>query len=382
MTKLSSANTARTIERFRRWIRRILFPLNSCQQNAILYAAVTGDTREIAELLDGTDPNIRFGDGSTLLTNVIISDGLNSVSRLEVVRLLHGHGVDVDWPGKDGITPLMLASGTGDVELCSTLISLGASVRRRDRNGDTALIWAASTNALASLKLLLDAGADVNHVGGHRRTALMYAARKGALEYVRELLEAGANVSLKDSEGSYALTLACSLGKREVALVLITQEPTTSRELSLLHAASVGFEEIVEQRLREGANLFERNECGFCALDLTIIYAQDSVFQRLLPLYSSKLEALNQALGCAILGDSIEYVRQLLLKGAEPNSADEVGDTPLIHAARRNSVAISEVLIASGANPLQKNRAGDDAIDIAQRSNSSEVFRFLAALPR
>jgi ankyrin repeat protein len=382
MIQRPSTNPQRIFKRLVRYLRRTFIPINSCRRNAILVAAVSGDLRELTELLDETDPNIRFSDGTTLLTNVIVSDSINSTTKHEILSILHSRGAYADWPGKDGITPLMLATGLGDVDLCSALIHLGASVRRSDRNGDTALIWAASTNTLPSLMSLLNAGALADHRGQHRRTALMYAARNGAVRYVQELCDAGADPSLKDSEGAHALSLACSSGQREVALLLIDKVPDPYRNLSLLYAAAVGFEHIVEHRIREKADLLERNEHGFSPLDLSIMYSRYSVFDRLLPLYADKPEVLNQALGCAALSDSLEVARKLLDAGASPNTADEIGDTPLIHAARKNGVVIIEFLIANGANPLQKNHAGDDAIDTAQRFNSSEALQLLARASR
>lgn len=369
-------------ERLLRALKRMLFPLNSCQQNAILAAAARGDGHELSHLLEGIDPNIRFSDATTLLTNVMISDMINASSRLEILTILHQHGADVNWPASDGTTPLMLATGTGEDTLCATLINLGASVKMYDRNGDTALIWAASTNALPSLTPLIDAGADVNHRGAHRRTPLMYAARNGAVHYLRELCNAGADPLAKDSEGNHPFALACALGKREAALFLIERVPEPYAEISLLLAASVGLEQLLERALDRGADPFERNEHKLCALDLAIMYSRNSAFKRLLPLYVTRPDALNQSLGCAVLADSLEHTRALLDAGADPNGADEIGDTPLIHAARKNSVAISEVLLSRGANPLQKNHAGDDSIDVAQQCSSSEAFQVLARAAR
>ena len=63
---------------------------------------------------------------------------------VDVARLLLAAGCDPDVPDIDGMTPLMIASQSGAVELLGLLLEAGARVNYQDNSGTTALMWASS----------------------------------------------------------------------------------------------------------------------------------------------------------------------------------------------------------------------------------------------
>ncbi len=60
----------------------------------------------------------------------------------------------------------------------------------------------------------------------------------------------------------------------------------------------------------------------------------------------------------ALLGQHPQQLQMLLDAGADPNSADRNGDTPLHVAARTNAGAAILGLLGKGAQPLAKNSGG------------------------
>lgn len=80
---------------------------------------------------------------------------------LETVKLLVEHKADVNEPGGNGKTPLILAAQNGHEDIISYLLERGAEVNGRNAaDGTTALMWAANTGRARIVELLLESGGD------------------------------------------------------------------------------------------------------------------------------------------------------------------------------------------------------------------------------
>jgi uncharacterized protein len=109
---------------------------------------------------------------------------------IEVVRLLLKHGAKPDLPTVNGVTPLMMAAGTGYT---------GRDSRGRYQSED---------EAIAVANLLLDGGADVNFQANDGGTALHGAASRGRTQLVKALVARKADLNLKDTRGRTAADAA------------------------------------------------------------------------------------------------------------------------------------------------------------------------------
>jgi ankyrin repeat protein len=82
----------------------------------------------------------------------------------------------------------------------------------------------------------------------------------------------------------------------------------------------------------------------------------------------------------ARLGDSnIPLAIAHIERGVDPNSRDYLGRTPLMFAARHNSVAVLKLLLKSGADPTLSTSDGTTALDIAQASRNTKCADILSA---
>jgi hypothetical protein len=145
------------------------------------FYALLCDAERIKKLLEeGTDPNIRDGDGNTPL-HFAASRGC-----AEVARLLLKHGADPNAQDKSGETPLHVAAYEGCVDVVRLLLEHGADPNIQNENGWTPLHWAAS---------------------------------EGCVDVVRHLLEHGADPSIR-RDGKTPLDLAKERGHREVASLI------------------------------------------------------------------------------------------------------------------------------------------------------------------
>ena len=62
---------------------------------------------------------------------------------MEVVRVLHELGANVETPANDGCTPAFVAAQEGHAEVVRVLHELGASVETPTNDGDTPVFMAA-----------------------------------------------------------------------------------------------------------------------------------------------------------------------------------------------------------------------------------------------
>jgi hypothetical protein len=158
---------------------------------------------------------------------------------LECVRVLIAHGVDVDLPDPDRVSPLLLSILNANWDIAKLVVEAGADVNqwdiygqsplhaiagRRDDMGRTSIDPLNAATGAEIMTMLLERGADTNmqmftrpadqRGGGVSRgtTPLHVAASRGDLDAVRQLIERGADVNLNDTDNETALMMAVSGG--------------------------------------------------------------------------------------------------------------------------------------------------------------------------
>lgn len=335
------------------------------------------------------------------------------------VRKLIKERVDVNAGEVDGTTPLHWAARTNDVATAELLVRAGANVKAANRYQVQPLSVAAMNGNAAMMKLLLDAGADANTALPGGETALMATARTGSVEGVKLLLARGADVNAKESgRGQTALMWAASEGHSEVVRVLLESGADVKARSAggftpFLFAVREGRLEIAKRLLASGADLGDAvptdnrprpagtgggRPTGLNAFLLAIANAH---YELALMLVDSGADpnmapqgwtALHQVTGVRKVGlygsndpapegsgkiDSLEFVRQLVARGADVNARakrrpplgttqlNTVGATPFLLAARTADTALMRELVKLGADPLMPNADGTTPLLVA-----------------
>lgn len=80
----------------------------------------------------------------------------------------------------------------------------------------------------------------------------------------------------------------------------------------------------------------------------------------------------------AAYNNRTDLIEELLNKGANPNLADEFGDTALILAAWKGHIDACNILIEAGAKKEHKNNRRSDFIDMAQRTGHTNFVNYFA----
>jgi hypothetical protein len=186
---------------------------------------------------------------------------------------------------------------------------------------DWDLVTATDYEAIPVIEKLLDDGVDVNMT--LQRTALHAAAANGNLEIVELLIGRGADVNLQDIHGRVPMLVALAEHQPEVAMRLAEADTDPS------------------VRAADGSTL----------------------------------------LMAAARAEDVALVQWALDHGADVNAVrpKKKNATALIIAARKGNPEILELLLARGADPNVANDEGQTALDLAKGQEVKELLRALAA---
>jgi ankyrin repeat protein len=143
--------------------------------------------------------------------------------------------------------------------------------------------------------------------------------KSGDIEFVTYLIDNGADVNAKDVNGSHSLHYAASRGHRELSQFLVSKGANVSNKdnygnTPLHDTASL---DVAKLLIKNGADVKAKNNNGASPLHFTT---------------------------------STEIAELLIKYGAVVNAKYGNGVSPLHHAAKRNDVKMSQLLIAKGAN--------------------------------
>ena len=328
--------------------------------NAVVEAVERGDTQTVRHYLDlGINANSRVNNqnllhfaGSKEVAELLIAKGADVnakggcgwtplhiaavYDRIKVAQTLIAKGADINaWTGSQYFnrTPLFFA---GSPEMAKLLIAKGADVNAKNKNGMTPLHTARSK---AIAKILLAAGAKINIKEDNARngkgtTLLHNAAKIGFKELVQHLIKDGANVVIRDGRKRTPLHYAAT--KEVAALLMLDINAIDESGNTPLHlAVDRGSQDIAELLIANGASVNARNEKGQT------------------PLYR------------AIAIGHNEIAALLINNGTDVNNIDGSGTTPLHKAAHYGNVKILKLLIAKGAEINIQDNQRKTPLDIA-----------------
>ncbi|PAA47570.1 hypothetical protein BOX15_Mlig004077g1 [Macrostomum lignano] len=323
--------------------------------STLMLAAQSGSSEIIEALITRKQQLVEMKDifGKSALEYAIVWD------QEKVINQLIDAGCNVDNQQKDGRTPLMLAiastSKSAD-EVVQTLIERGCSVDAVTEDGFNVAHVACKYNKLQVLKVLMEKGVSIESLTKSSDSCLTLAVSKGSAELIGLLVDAGLSKSHTNCEGHSAVSLGYQRGNEEVLSKLL---PVSDSDVSnkyangntLLHlACEGGLKKLIESLLDRDPTLLEAK--------------------------NSKLETpLHVASRCS----KLELVDLLLQRGAEINSADEMGETPLFMAISAGNFTICKSILDKKPDLSLLNSEGVSAMAKAYHKGKTSIIRMLQA---
>lgn len=220
-----------------------------------------------------------------------------------------------------------------------------AAINATQADGANALLWAAHYDNLETVSLLLTRGAEPNVANRYGITPLAEAALNGNGAMVEQLLAAGADPNQTPLGGDTPLMLASRSGNaKSVQLLLekgaqVDARETWHGETALMWAAGENHPDVVRLLVQAGADVN--------AVSTTFDWKgiKHGGVQSQLPM--GGLTPLMQA----ARQNSIEAARVLLELGANPNLKDPQGVSPLRIAISNAHLDLANELLKGGADP-------------------------------
>jgi ankyrin repeat protein len=333
--------------------------LTPAGDTAVMMAARTGKPDAIRALVEaGANVNAKETWGGTTALMWAVSEGHADAARLllsagadvnarsHYVAAANGRGFEGRTPvasrtdpkteefASGWLTPLMLASREGDLELTRILVEAGADVNAVAGDGKTALALAIFNGSYEAASFLVANKADVNKADAQRFTPLFWAVDRRNMEtapnfpwmvtvdplpLIRQLLDAGANPNALVNN-----TPRARMREGSPRIVFAT---------ALMRAAFAADLELVKLLLERGAD--------------PKIVSRDSETM------------LSAAAGLAFIHgyhrgrspeDRLQVVKLFVQLGNDVNWPDDYGITPLMAAGNFGNVAIIQYLIDAGAD--------------------------------
>jgi len=348
-------------------------------------------------LANGADPRIADAQGNTPLHHAARS------SDPGVAALLRDAGAAIDPLNAEGASPLAIACFSGNWRLARFLLERGAKpdlpgalpalhaaaggddddpagvqlllkhrakADARDPRGRSALHEAAFAGHAEIVGILLGAGADIHARDHEQRTPFLEAARGGRLPALQALLAARPEVQATDARGRDALILACLADAPSPGLIRalldLGLDPARSDgegRRAIEHAAAAGRWALVAAIDPEyllpasvGANAAEdetppADRPPIDMLRDALYEKREDRCERLLPLVSAR-----ELGGLLREGDSPATparIDWLLAHGADPETRDRDGDTPMFAWLARGPSAVHamQALLRRGVSP-------------------------------
>lgn len=307
-------------------------PKSEDDHDAILRAISSGDLHLLQELIKGLDVNSSRSSSDTLL-HLAAEYGKEAV-----VYFLLRQGAKLNLKDTEGRTALHRASGRGHTAVALALVKAGADIHAADHTSKTPLHLAAQNQHESTVKaLVLEEKKSLTN----QTTVLHMAAIEDEAKLAEVLLRNGALVDTRDGQRKTALYHAVRHGNEKTAAVLL--KAGAQVDSVIVDAA------------------FELNRKSL--LSLFLRYVQMSMSQN----------EMNSALFKAVRRNLDGVVAALIDHGADVNSFNELGYTPVLLAVELGNAEAFKVLVSKKARLDERLPNQISALHLAIQSGSMQI---------
>ena len=285
---------------------------------------------------------------------------------------------------------LIAAAWKNDLRRARTLIDQGADVNAKDNTVQSAYLISTSEGYLELLNLTLRHGADIDSKDSFNGTGLIRAADRGHADIAGRLIQANIKINHINNLGWTALHEAIILGngsRRYVDTVLVLvaggadlRLPSQRDQISPLdHATAKGHKEIAKV-LETALDADKPSKQVANRRLLAAAQRGDATAAALAVRAGANLETRDQRgrtpLLLAVTEERLAVARLLVHLGANPDALDDQHDTPWLVTGVTGSVDMLEVLLPAGPDLKIRNRfGGTSLIPASERGHVAYIRR-------
>ena len=333
----------------------------------------------------GADPAIVDDEGFSCLHAAI--DGRCSKDTLQE---LTDHGSYIDATRKDGTNALLRACSTGQSESVRFLLNAGADINTVKPDGNSSLHEAVYGRCSTGiLQKIIEQGMNVNAVNNRSETALILACESSPQsESIKLLLEMGADPNISDAEG-YTSLHAAVLGnctrdtlQEIVAHKAYLNNQNIDNQTALWLACSLSQQDSVKFLLEAGSYPNMADDEGYTSLHSAVHGGCSKKTIRTLIDYGADVNATTKRKQTALLlaceKKNVDIINVLLTSKADPNVADDDGDTCLHNTVRKHySQEVLLAIINHGADVNVTNKKNQTTLFLACEMGNTEAINIL-----
>ncbi|NP_001020663.1 CARD- and ANK-domain containing inflammasome adapter protein [Danio rerio] len=308
----------------------------SNHHDAILEAISSGDLYLLQELTKELDVNSVLSSNDTLLHHAA------EYGKEAIVYFLLRQGAKLDLKDKEGRTALHRAAQRGHTAVAVALAKAGADIHATDQTSKTPLHLAAQNGHEGCVKALVH---EEKKSLKNQTTVLHMAAIEDNATLAEVLLRNGALVDAQDGQRKTALHHAVRHGNEKTAAVLL----------------KAGAQ--VDSRIVDAA--FQLNRKSLLSLFLQHVHESMSQTE------------INAALFKAVQRNLDAVVAALIEHGADVNSCNELGYTPVLLAAELGNGEAFKVLVSKKAKLDERLPNQMSSLHLAVQSGSIQIAQIL-----
>ncbi len=300
----------------------------------------------------------------------------SALEDIDIISLLLQGGMDIEvLDQEERQTPLGVAAKAGSIDTVDFLLDQGAQINPSPFSNNSSLQCAIEGQHSAMVEHLIQKGADVNYKNKLQKTPFYYACAFGSLELLQLLIDKGAKINIgeKDNEGLTSLHAACTHDDLKLIQFLLDLDfdinsETDSKVTPLTFSSANNFS-AAQFLLERGAKITFENLKGN-----PLWNAKDDDVKKLIlynienpkAIYNSKGQTVFH-LACEL--NDPDLVQKLIAQGANVNTQDRQGNTPLhlLLSFQSDNLAVLEKLLDNGVDPFIQNKKGETPYLLAQK---------------
>ena len=252
-----------------------------------------------------------------------------------------GAGYDVNTRNKDGITPLFVAAAKGDEVFFHELVSKGAKISIPANDNSNLLLAAVMGENINLIRYLIGKGQDVNRPAREGNTSLHIAFARLNTYIITLLLQEGADPTIANDKGDTGVSLA-KRWKLDIDSLKVL-------------------------------DILKRDSDGWTALMLAAVKNDLTGLKKLIAKGADVNTTDNHGSTPLMHARNLQVLEVLLANKADINAMDDFGETALMSAAGFDNAEKVKFLLAKGADKSLKNKKGQMVADLA-KDNKLKVF--------